>query len=581
MFGFLTAGPRDLNDPLISVKSASQWLRGLPAQDVIGRQQMVLAAFDTLRQSRNPVDPARVQAVLFLDAALGADRRQLAKQYVENADSGSQLSQRIWKAAFDLSQGYISTYQALLQAALLQSNNPRWKPLVPLLFARQAHSFLRHRRQASRIPLRALDSRQVGRAPSGIHARGRARRRSGPDDSGPWTQHDAMDRRAGVRLRPADPSAQLRQHVACRARLGLCTSPRLESALVARRGRAFDGGIPGRCRRQDRIGAPRRQRCRPDAALSGHHARLLPSRSSDRLVASRRIARSCADAFDQSAAHHDPREDPPCRRAELNADKRRDSRKACGIPHRARPGRTGAHLPRARVERREGRGRDRSRQPGADRLHGRRRRTRQAPAARRTRFDRSLAILVHRSDVARQGPQHRGPADRRHGRRRAGAFARCAGRGAAIRRFRVAARRRAAIEQDFTRRGRRRSRDHRRQRRADHAPRQARVEGRNGIRGQRRRCFDDRRAFRGAVSAATIAARQAPAGQDDDHSDVGVRRRPQCRPDHRPLGLHDGAAASDRAARRLELDRGPDHRQKAARLTTSVTRANLEPSWRR
>jgi hypothetical protein len=46
-----------------------------------------------------------VQALLFLDAALGADRRQLVKQYVENADGGTQLSQRIWKAAFDLIAG--------------------------------------------------------------------------------------------------------------------------------------------------------------------------------------------------------------------------------------------------------------------------------------------------------------------------------------------------------------------------------------------------------------------------------------------------------------------------------------------
>jgi hypothetical protein len=27
MFGFLTAGPRDLTDPLISVKAVTQWLR--------------------------------------------------------------------------------------------------------------------------------------------------------------------------------------------------------------------------------------------------------------------------------------------------------------------------------------------------------------------------------------------------------------------------------------------------------------------------------------------------------------------------------------------------------------------------
>jgi len=141
MFGFLSSGTKEIVDPLASVRAVTQWLRALPAQDVIGRQQLVLGAFDALRQSRKPIDPSRVQALLFLDAALGADRRQLVKQYVENADSGTQLSRRIWQAAFDLSQGYISVYQVALEHALAQPTNPRWKPLVPVLFARLVHYF--------------------------------------------------------------------------------------------------------------------------------------------------------------------------------------------------------------------------------------------------------------------------------------------------------------------------------------------------------------------------------------------------------------------------------------------------------
>jgi cyclic-di-GMP-binding protein len=141
MFGFLTTGTKESDDPLVSVRAVSAWLRALPAQDVIGRQQLVLGALDMARQTRRAIDPARVQAILFLDAALGADRRQLVKQYVENADSGTQLSQRIWQAAFDLSQGYVAAYQVALEQALLQSNNPRWKPLIPLLFARLIHYF--------------------------------------------------------------------------------------------------------------------------------------------------------------------------------------------------------------------------------------------------------------------------------------------------------------------------------------------------------------------------------------------------------------------------------------------------------
>src|SRR5437764_819454 len=64
MFGFLTSGTREIIDPLASVKAVSAWLRGLPAQDVIGRQQAVLGALDSLRQARRPLDPARVQALL-------------------------------------------------------------------------------------------------------------------------------------------------------------------------------------------------------------------------------------------------------------------------------------------------------------------------------------------------------------------------------------------------------------------------------------------------------------------------------------------------------------------------------------
>ncbi|MEO8847950.1 MAG: hypothetical protein ABI440_04890, partial [Casimicrobiaceae bacterium] len=139
MFGFLTSSSKDVTDPLVSAKSASTWLRQLPALDVIGRQQHVMRAFDAIRQSRKPIDLGRVAAIAFLDAALAADRRQLTKQYVENVDAGPKLSVRLWQAVFDLTQGFIVAYQSALEEAMQQPNNPRWKALVPLLFARLLH----------------------------------------------------------------------------------------------------------------------------------------------------------------------------------------------------------------------------------------------------------------------------------------------------------------------------------------------------------------------------------------------------------------------------------------------------------
>jgi hypothetical protein len=141
MFGFLGSYNKDANDPLTSGRSTSVWLKQLPAQDVIGRQQQVMRAFDALRQSRRPFDLGRVQAIEYLDSALGADRRQLLKQYVENHDATGRLAERIWQAAYDLTQGFLLAYRTGLEEAVRQDGNSRWRAALPLLFARLLHYY--------------------------------------------------------------------------------------------------------------------------------------------------------------------------------------------------------------------------------------------------------------------------------------------------------------------------------------------------------------------------------------------------------------------------------------------------------
>lgn len=141
MFAFLSPGARDTGDPLTSVRSVTVWLRELPSLDVVARQALVLRAFDAMRQSRRPIDFARAQAVEYLDAALGADRRQLFRQYVESLESAPKVSERIWQASLDLAQAFIGAYQALLEAALAPAAYGRWKPHVPVMFARLIHYY--------------------------------------------------------------------------------------------------------------------------------------------------------------------------------------------------------------------------------------------------------------------------------------------------------------------------------------------------------------------------------------------------------------------------------------------------------
>ncbi len=139
MLGFLTPQAKEASDPLQSAKSAAAWLRQLPALDVIGRQQHVLRALEAMRKDQYAVDLNRVAAIEFVDAALGADRRQLIKQYIENVESSPKLADRIWQALWEMSQAFTLAYQTALEAALSQVVNARWKSALPLLFVRLVH----------------------------------------------------------------------------------------------------------------------------------------------------------------------------------------------------------------------------------------------------------------------------------------------------------------------------------------------------------------------------------------------------------------------------------------------------------
>jgi cyclic-di-GMP-binding protein len=141
VFAFLTPGTRDTADPLASVKSAAAWLRQLPSLDVVARQQLVLRAFDGMRQSRRPIDLARANAVQYTDAALGADRRQLFRQYVESLETAPKVSDRIWQASLDLAQAFANAYQSVLEVALAPTAYGRWKAHAPILFARLIHYY--------------------------------------------------------------------------------------------------------------------------------------------------------------------------------------------------------------------------------------------------------------------------------------------------------------------------------------------------------------------------------------------------------------------------------------------------------
>ncbi|MGE5089673.1 MAG: hypothetical protein ACM3QY_11150, partial [Candidatus Levyibacteriota bacterium] len=139
MLAFLNSAGRPGADPFASVKATTAWLRELPANDAIGRQQLTLQAFEAMRQSRRPIDLARAEALQHADLTLAADRRALFRQYVASLDASPSVAMRIWQANFDLAQAFAAAYQAVLAAALGPKVYGTWKPHVPILFARRIH----------------------------------------------------------------------------------------------------------------------------------------------------------------------------------------------------------------------------------------------------------------------------------------------------------------------------------------------------------------------------------------------------------------------------------------------------------
>jgi hypothetical protein len=141
VLGFLSPQAKDHPDPLSSAKLTAAWLRQLPSLDVIGRQEHVLRAFDGMRRSHKPIDLNRVAAIEYLDVTLGPDRRQLIKQYVENAESSAKLADRLWQVAQQLGQGFAAAYQACLDEATAEPGNARWAPVLPTILARLIHYY--------------------------------------------------------------------------------------------------------------------------------------------------------------------------------------------------------------------------------------------------------------------------------------------------------------------------------------------------------------------------------------------------------------------------------------------------------
>src|SRR6185295_5146253 len=130
---------RRLNDPLRNTTQIGRWMARLPAGDVLEIQRKSLELLAAFPSGGREATAAQVEALLELDARLEPIVRDLTRQYTLNYQKSSTVESRLWHAVFDLVKGFVSAYNAALQAGFPHAENRRWRVILPWALVRLAH----------------------------------------------------------------------------------------------------------------------------------------------------------------------------------------------------------------------------------------------------------------------------------------------------------------------------------------------------------------------------------------------------------------------------------------------------------
>jgi hypothetical protein len=132
MFSF-----RKSSDPLADARSAGRWVASFPTADPLAVHGLVLAELARVAERTSRRTPARLAAVLELDACCTPLRAALTAQYIEHANRSSRIEHQLWSALFDLSQAFLLAYQAFAREMPARTQVARWRELLPQLLCRQ------------------------------------------------------------------------------------------------------------------------------------------------------------------------------------------------------------------------------------------------------------------------------------------------------------------------------------------------------------------------------------------------------------------------------------------------------------
>jgi hypothetical protein len=133
MFKFRPRSPSPLRD----ARSAQRWLATLPLNDPLIVQREVLDVLRTATERHAQRTASMLAAVFRVDAQTTTLVRTLMTQYTEIANRSSKLEGSLWRALFDLTQGFLACYAAFGREIVDHGHHNRWQTLLPELIARE------------------------------------------------------------------------------------------------------------------------------------------------------------------------------------------------------------------------------------------------------------------------------------------------------------------------------------------------------------------------------------------------------------------------------------------------------------
>ncbi len=130
---------RSITDPLRNPNAAARWIAAMSWTDSAAVQKKILDLVTRFPTTGREIGPARVEALLKVDARLEPVLAEMTLRYTADYQKSTEIEVRAWHLVFDLVKAFSAAYQAALRAGYPKAEDKRWRAILPWVLVRLAY----------------------------------------------------------------------------------------------------------------------------------------------------------------------------------------------------------------------------------------------------------------------------------------------------------------------------------------------------------------------------------------------------------------------------------------------------------